>query len=116
MTISKIANLEQQNQKQALYVGKNSSSGPNPKKLFSLKVIEYLLLAAFVSSGIFIISYPSDKTVVTTGVISLTVLFFLLLINRQLVQDVNKSVNQFEITRKAQLYTYLLNNNSWNTG
>lgn len=114
MTISKLAHIEQPNKQEFLDINEDFSLKANSKKLFNLKVIEYLLLAAFFSAGIFIISYSSDKTVVTSGVISLTVSFFLLLINRQLVQEVKKSINQSEITRKAQLYTYLLNNNSGN--
>ncbi|WP_341529943.1 DUF4231 domain-containing protein [Nostoc sp. UHCC 0302] len=114
MTTSELAHIDQPNRQDFLDVNENFSLKADSKKLFNLKVIEYLLLAAFFSAGIFIIFYSSDKTVVTSGVISLTVSFFLLLINRQLVQEVKKSINQSEITRKAQLYTYLLNNNSGN--
>ncbi|MHC5676243.1 DUF4231 domain-containing protein [Nostoc sp.] len=114
MTTSEIANLEQQEKKQTLVIGENLSVESVQKKLFTFKVIEYLLLAAFFSAVIVVIFYPSDKTLVTSGAISLSFSFFLLLVNRQLIQDAKKSINQFEITRKAQLYTYLLNNNSWN--
>jgi len=82
--------------------------------LFTFKVIEYLLLAIFVSSVLFISFYSTDKTIVIYGTISLTVLFFLLLINRQVFQDSKKSVEKSELARKAELYTYLLaNNTSW---
>lgn len=111
MTISEPTDFEQQNQNKIFNTDENSLFRSSQKKLFNLKVVEYLLLAAFFSIGIFIIFYLEDKTVVTTGVISLTISFFLLLINRELVQDVKKSINQCEITRKAQLYAYLLNNN-----
>ena len=113
MTTSELAHIEQRNKQEILDISENALEASS-KKLFNLKVIEYLLLAAFFSAVIFIIFYSSDKTVVTTGAISLTGSFFLLLINRQLVQDVKKAINQSEITKKAQLYTYLLNNNSAN--
>ncbi|MEH1869861.1 DUF4231 domain-containing protein [Nostoc sp.] len=114
MTISEATDFEQQNPKKIFNPDENSLLILSQKKLFTLKVVEYLLLAAFFSVGIFIIFYSDDKTLVTTGVISLTISFFLLLINRELVQGVKKFINKLEITRKAQLYTYLLNNNSGN--
>lgn len=113
MTTSELAHIEQRNKQEILDISENALEASS-KKLFNLKVIEYLLLAAFFSAVIFIIFYSSDKTVVTTGAISLTGSFFLLLINRQLVQDVKKAINQSEITKKAKLYTYLLNKNSAN--
>ncbi|MEH2080413.1 MAG: hypothetical protein V7K89_10485 [Nostoc sp.] len=83
--------------------------------MFNFKVIEYLLLADFVSSGLFIILLSDDKTVVISGAVSLTFLFFLLLINRQLFQNYKKAAYQSELTKKIELYSYLLTNpNSWN--
>lgn len=114
MATSELADSKQQNKKQVLDISENSSLLSKQKKLFTLKVIEYLLLAGFFSAVIFIIFYPAERSVVTSGLISLTVSFFLLLITRQLVQNEKQIINQFEINKKAQLYTYLLNNNSGN--
>ncbi len=115
MTTSELTNLENKNQTPISDTFKNLSSQPEEKRLFTLKVIEYLLLAVFVSSVLFISFYSTDKTVVIYGTISLTILFFLLLINRQVFQDYKKLADKSELARKAELYTYLLaNNNSWN--
>ncbi|MBC1241787.1 hypothetical protein VF14_29235 [Nostoc linckia z18] len=114
MTTSELTNFENKNQSQISDTFQNLSSSTEEKKLFTFKVIEYLLLAIFVSSILFINFYSTDKTVVIYGTISLTVLFFLLLINRQVFQDSKKSVEKSELARKAELYTYLLaNNTSW---
>ncbi len=115
MTTSELTNLENKNQTPISDTFENLSSQPEEKRLFTLKVIEYLLLAVFVSSVLFISFYSTDKTVVIYGTISLTILFFLLLINRQVFQDSKKLADKSELARKAELYTYLLaNNNSWN--
>lgn len=115
MTTSELTNLEQKNQ--SLYSDRidDYSSSSSQKKVFTFKVIEYLLLAGFFSAGILVIFFQNDKTIVSAGAVSLIILFFLLLINRQLFQNSKNSANLSDITRKAELYTYLLNNhNSWN--
>jgi hypothetical protein len=114
MTTTELTNFEPKKQIKISEQVENLSSASGEKNLFTLKVIEYLLLAAFFSSGLFIILFSTDKTVITYGAISLTVLFFLLLINRQLFQESKKAADKSELTKKAELYTYLLtNNNSW---
>ncbi|MFS0513464.1 DUF4231 domain-containing protein [Nostoc sp. UIC 10607] len=114
MTTSELTNFEQKNQSKVSDRIENLSSPSDEKKLFNLKVIEYLLLAAFVSSGLFIIFLSDDKKVVISGAVALTFLFFLLLINRQVFQNYKKAAYQSELTKKAELYSYLLTNpNSW---
>jgi Protein of unknown function (DUF4231) len=114
MTTTELTNFEPKKQIKISEQVENLSSASGEKNLFTLKVIEYLLLAAFFSSGLFIILFSTDKTVITYGAISLTVLFFLLLINRQLFQESKKAADKADLTKKAELYTYLLtNNNSW---
>ncbi|MBE9000990.1 MULTISPECIES: DUF4231 domain-containing protein [unclassified Nostoc] len=114
MTTSELPNLNQINQKKVSDRIENLSSKSDEKKLFNLKVIEYLLLAAFVSSALFIVFLSEDKTVVISGAVALTFLFFLLLINRQVFQNYKKAAYQSELTKKAELYSYLLTNpNSW---
>ncbi|MBN3892487.1 MAG: DUF4231 domain-containing protein [Nostoc sp. JL31] len=115
MTTSELTNLEQRNQSKISDSIENLSSPSDEKKLFNLKVIEYLLLAAFISAGLFIIFLSDDKTVVISGAVSLTFLFFLLLINRQVFQTYKQAAYKSELTKKAELYSYLLtNSNSWN--
>ncbi|MEH2185214.1 MAG: hypothetical protein V7K64_03395 [Nostoc sp.] len=87
MTTSELTNLEQKNQSKISEKIENLSSPLDEKKLFNLKVIEYLLLAAFVSAGLCVLFLSDDKTVVISGAVSLTFLFFLLLINRQVFQN-----------------------------
>ncbi|QLE51503.1 DUF4231 domain-containing protein [Nostoc sp. C057] len=114
MTTSELPNLNQKNQNKVSNRIENLSSTSDEKKLFNLKVIEYLLLAAFVSSALFIVFLSEDKTVVISGAVALTFLFFLLLINRQVFQSYKKAAYQSELTKKAELYSYLLTNpNSW---
>lgn len=114
MTTSELTNFEQKKQSKVFDRIENLSSPSDEKKLFNLKVIEYLLLAAFVSAGLFIIFVSGDKTLVIYGAVSLTFLFFLLLINRQVFQNYKKATYQSELTKKAGLYSYLLTNpNSW---
>ncbi|MEH1868047.1 MAG: DUF4231 domain-containing protein [Nostoc sp.] len=114
MTTSELPNLNQRNQKKVSDRIENLSSTSDEKKLFNLKVIEYLLLAAFVSSALFIVFLSEDKKVVISGAVALTFLFFLLLINRQVFQNYKKAAYQSELTKKAELYSYLLTNpNSW---
>ena len=114
MTTSELTNLDQRNQSMISHRIENLSSPSDEKKLFNLKVIEYLLLAAFVSSALFIVFLSDDKIVVISGEVSLTFLFFLLLINRQVFQNYKKAAYQSELTKKAELYSYLLTSpNSW---
>ena len=49
MTTSELGNLEQKNQKVNFDTVENFSTSSLQKKLFTLKVIEYLLVATFVS-------------------------------------------------------------------
>lgn len=115
MGTSELTNIDQKNQREVFETVESLSSPSRQKNLFTLKVIEYLLLAAFFSSGIFVIFFPEEKKIVIAGAISITVLFFLFLINRQVFEESKKSANESAVTQKAQLYTYLLtNHNSWN--
>ncbi|WP_368041797.1 hypothetical protein [Nostoc sp. TCL240-02] len=83
MITSELPNLNQRNQSKIFDRIENLSSTSDEKKFFNLKVIEYLLLTGFVSSGLFIVFLSEDKRVVISGAVALTFLFFLLLINRQ---------------------------------
>ncbi len=90
----------------------NSSSSSGQKILFTLKALEYLLLAAIISSGIIIILLPDNKNAVIAGAISLTISIFLLLINKQAFEESKNAANQYGIIQKAEIYTSLLSNNN----
>ncbi|MBD2440406.1 DUF4231 domain-containing protein [Nostoc sp. FACHB-110] len=82
------------------------------KTLFILKLLEYLLAAAFVCCGILLTVYANNKNLVITGVITLTILIFLFLFNRYLFQDSQNAANRQYLTKKAEIYSYLLGNNN----
>ncbi|MEH2024038.1 hypothetical protein [Nostoc sp.] len=100
MTTSELTNLEQRNQSKISDRIENLSSPSDKKRLFNLKVIEYLLLAAFVSAGLVIIFLSDNKTFVISGAVSLTFLFFLLLINRQVFQNYKQADDIYFLIEK----------------
>ncbi|AFY35164.1 DUF4231 domain-containing protein [Calothrix sp. PCC 7507] len=110
MTTSELTNFDQKNQRETLADSSFLASGQ--KTLFTLKLFEYLLLAAFFSSGIVIIVYPDNQQAVVGAAISLIIAVFLFLINRTAFQDSQNAVNQSELNKKAELFSYLLNNNN----
>jgi uncharacterized membrane protein len=110
MTTTEMTNFDQKNQRET--PPETSTRSSIQKTLFTLKLFEYLLLAAFFSAGIVIIVYPDNQQAVVGGAISLTFAIFLFLLNKQAFQDSQKAVNQSELNTKAELYTYLLNNNN----
>ncbi|MDB9305231.1 DUF4231 domain-containing protein [Nodularia spumigena] len=91
----------------------NTSVSDEQKRLLTLNIIEKLLIAVLLLSSIIVISFSKNETFVIYGGISICFTVFLLLINRQLFQDSQKAANKYETNRKAEIYTYLLNNNSW---
>ncbi|MBU7582269.1 MAG: DUF4231 domain-containing protein [Nostoc sp. TH1S01] len=84
----------------------------NRKSLFILKLLEYLLAAAFVCCGIVLTVYANNENLVIVGAITLTILTFLFLFNRQLFQDSQNLANRNYLTKKAEIYSYLLGNNN----
>ncbi|AFZ26220.1 hypothetical protein Cylst_4114 [Cylindrospermum stagnale PCC 7417] len=112
MTTSETANFEQVNQRDISYTSENLSNSSDQNMLYTLKFIEYLLAAAFVSASIIIYVFSDNQDYVIAGAVSLTVLIFLFLFNRQLFQNSQNAFNRSELTKKAELYTYLLSNNN----
>ncbi|MBD0261802.1 MAG: DUF4231 domain-containing protein [Tolypothrix sp. Co-bin9] len=112
MTTSEITTVEQKTQRANSSTRENLSSSSGQKILFTLKAIEYLLLAAVICSGLIIILLPDNKNAVIAGAVSLTISIFLLLINRQAFEESKNAANQFSLAQKAELYTSLLSNNS----
>ena len=112
MTTSEITTVEQKTQRGNSSTRENLSSSSGQKILFTLKAIEYLLLATVICSGLIIILLPENKNAVIAGAVSLTISIFLLLINRQAFEESKNAANQFSLAQKAELYTSLLSNNS----
>lgn len=112
MTTSETANLEQVNQRDISYTSENLSNSSDQNMLYTLKFIEYLLAAAFISASMIIYVFSDNKDYVIAGAISLTILIFLFLFNRQLFQNSQNAVNRSELTKKAELYTFLLSSNN----
>jgi hypothetical protein len=78
------------------------------KRLLTLKIIDKLLIAGLLLLSILVISFSQNQTFFIYGVTSLCLAFFLLLINRQLLQESQTVVNEYEANKKAEIYTYLL--------
>ncbi|MDH6078498.1 DUF4231 domain-containing protein [Chrysosporum ovalisporum FSS-45] len=82
------------------------------KRLLTLKIIENLLIAFLLLVSILVISLKNEN-LVFYGVVTICATFFFLIINRQLFQDSKKSVSYYQANKKAEIYTYLLSNKSW---
>ncbi|MCF4966948.1 DUF4231 domain-containing protein [Nostoc sp. CMAA1605] len=93
--------------------GSTNLSSDKTKTLLTLRIIENLLIAAFLLTSIIIIAFSKNSNLAIYGVIILCVILVLFIINRQVFQDSQKLVYQYEVNRKAEIYTYLLNNNAW---
>jgi ABC-type sugar transport system permease subunit len=78
------------------------------KRLLTLKIVDKLLIAGLLLLSILVISFSQNQTFFIYGVTSLCLAFFLLLINRQLLQESQTVVNEYEANKKAEIYTYLL--------
>jgi ABC-type sugar transport system permease subunit len=78
----------------------------------TLKIIENLLIAIVFIAIMLVLVFSNHKNFFIYGIISLSLVCFLFIINRQVFQDSKKLVNQYEFNKKAELYTYLLNKNS----
>lgn len=101
MTTSEITSFDQN-------LVENSSLSSKQKTLSTLKVVEYLLVAAFFAAVIVIVFYSDSKSVLVAGIISLILTIVLFLINRQAIQNSQQAVNRFDINTKAELYAYPL--------
>lgn len=91
----------------------NLSDSSSSQMLSFLKIIEYLSLAAFVGVCILTRVFPENQLILIWGSVFLSSFIFLFLTNRQLAQNFRNSANQLEIEKKAELYSYLLNQNNY---
>ena len=101
MTNSENTNLE--NTKSA----KNSDISSSLTMPFSLKILEYLSLAAFVCAAIIALILQDNRVVVIWVAVFLALFIFLALTNKQLFLKNQNFVNQSDISKKAELYNYL---------
>lgn len=85
------------------------SPSSSSNMLLPLKGLEYLFLAGVVGVGIIISVFPDKQDLFIWEAVFVSIWLFLFLLNKQLL----KNSNQFDITRKAELYNYLTANNNF---
>ncbi|MGH8002365.1 MAG: DUF4231 domain-containing protein [Brasilonema sp.] len=109
-----MTNSEKINQKEIPNMVENSSNSltPNPNMLFALKTIEYLSLGALICSVVINNIFPDIQIVKIYVAAFLSSWIFLFLVNRQLFKEYGRVSVQSDLSKKAELYTYLLPNNS----
>ncbi|MBD2773848.1 DUF4231 domain-containing protein [Iningainema tapete] len=107
-----MTNFETTSPMEKNYTVENSSASSSPNMLLTLKVIEYLFLAASVGTFVIIKVFPDIPVarIYVAGFFASWIFF--LLANRQLAQNANASATQSELTKKAELYPSLTSNNS----
>ncbi|MDB9448148.1 DUF4231 domain-containing protein [Anabaena sp. CS-542/02] len=89
------------------------SSSPEEKRFLTLKIIDKLLIALLLLISIIAISFSDNQKLVLYSIISLCLVLVVFIINRQLFQESQQAVSQHEAKKKAEIYTYLLNDSSW---
>ncbi|NMF65800.1 DUF4231 domain-containing protein [Brasilonema octagenarum] len=105
--------IEPKNQTDMSDMQEQSSSSSSQKMLlFTLKIIEYFFLAAFIGSGVITFVLPDNPRVVLTGSISLAIFVFLFLINQQVFRVSSNAASKLDLQRKAELYLMNSNNHS----
>jgi hypothetical protein len=111
MNTSEMNASEPKNETQISNTIENFPFSPNSTKLYVLKVFESLFLAAAVCAGIIFYLFPEYKELAIVGAVCLGIFIFISLTCRPIFQNIKDGVNQSEIAKKAELYTYLLTNN-----
>ena len=89
------------------------SSSAEEKKFLTLKIIDKLLIALLLLVSSIAISFSDNQKLVLYSIISLCLVLVVFIINRQLFQESQQAVSQYEAKKKAEIYTYLLNDSSW---
>lgn len=89
------------------------SSSPEEKRFLTLKIIDKLLIALLLLISIIAISFSDNQKLVLYSIISLCLVLVVFIINRQLFQESQQVVSQYKAKKKAEIYTYLLNDSSW---
>jgi hypothetical protein len=85
-----------------------TSSSSRAEMLSFLKIVEYLSLSAFVGAFILTRIVPDNQIIVIWGAVFFSAFIFLFLSNRQLAQNSKNTANQFDLGKKAELYSCLL--------
>jgi len=78
--------------------------------LFFFKLIDYLLAAVAMTSGLIIYVDSINQQYVAAASVALTVSIGLFIFNRQSVKNAKKEAKKTELSKKAELYTSLLSN------
>ncbi|MFH7029214.1 MAG: DUF4231 domain-containing protein [Heteroscytonema crispum UTEX LB 1556] len=99
---------EQKNQTEISKAVEDDSNGVSPNMLLTLKIIEYLFLAATICAIVITKIFPDIQIAKIYVALFLAIWIFLFLTSRQLLNNFNQS----HITKKAELYNYLSANNN----
>lgn len=73
-----------------------------------LKIVEYLVLAAFLCGSIIAVVSIDNQLVIIWAAILLSSFLFLFLLNKKLKVDYNQLSIETDLARKAEIYKYLL--------
>lgn len=104
-----MTNSENINRNEISNTGEKFSPSSNSNMFLPLKAFEYLFLAGVVGLGIILYVFPDKQDLVIWEAVFVSIWLFLLLLNKQLLNN----SNQFDLTRKAELYNYLSANNNF---
>ncbi|MCP2730900.1 DUF4231 domain-containing protein [Limnofasciculus baicalensis] len=85
------------------------SSGVLSESLLSfMKIVEYLCLAAFIGTWILSFVFQGNQLVLIWTAILLSGSIFFILLNRKLLADYKRDNYEAKMSRKAEIYAYLL--------
>lgn len=111
MTNSDMSAIEQKNQTDISNTV-DQVAASSSKNFVVLKVFEYLALAGFICTGILNFVLEGDQNVKILTVAFLSIFIFFFLIDKQFGQSYSDVANQFDLGKKAELYSYLLTDNN----
>lgn len=103
-----MTNGETTNQTEFTNPGGESSVLLTSGLLSFLKILEYLSLAAFVGGIIISVVSPGNQLVTLWVAILFSTFLFLFLLNKKLLADYKQLSLETNLTRKAEIYKYLL--------
>ena len=85
------------------------ASGVLSESLLSfMKIVEYLCLAAFIGTGILSFISLGNQLVLIWAAVLLSGSIFFILLNRKLLADYKRDNYEAKMSRKAEIYGYLL--------
>lgn len=80
-----------------------------------MKIVEYLCLAAFIGIGILSFVFQGNQLLLIWAAILLSGSIFFILLNRKLLADYKRDNYEAKMSRKAEIYGYLLTGTSIET-